>query len=565
MLEFDIIEYSVFIFMLGVSTLIGVYFGFIKKKEQDTVEGYLLGGKQMELFPIGMSLISSVISGYTLLGMPAEIYTFGSQYFVASLCNISVGIICIYIFLPVFYKLQLLSIYQYMEMRFNKKVRTMMSFFYTLTLLLYIPLVIYGPALALNQVSGLNVHGMALVVSAVCIFYTTVGGLKAVVWTDTLQTLIMVVSVVFVAIVGTIRVGGISAIMEAAAEGERLEMNNFDPDPFQRSTFWTVFIGLTITLTGFNTLNPSSTQRFISLNTMTKAKWSVLFYHTGAFIFFILSCYMGLVVYAEYKSCDPLATRMISSSDQIIPFFIMDVVGSYRGLPGLFVAGVVSAALSTMSAGLNTVSGTIYEDFIEPVLGKTTERRASNIMKILSAVFGILCVLLVMVIDKLGTLVELANTLVSLTTGSSLGIFILGLLFPHATSLGAIVGGLSGISAMSWIVIGSRSAIASGDLVYAVKPISVDGCLFNITGIDLKLPKAATSENVFPLYRLSIFYYTALGSITTVIVGLLVSFIAGPNRVEKVDRSLLTPVIHRFLPDYKPVPTKETELKQMKP
>lgn len=559
---FDLVEYSVFAAMMGLSALIGVYFGFIKGG-QDTVDGYLLGGKKMGLIPISISLTSSSISGVTILGIPTEIYTYGTQYMAAVFCFFTVSIICAIVFLPVFHKLQIISVYEYLELRFNQKVRRMVSFFYTLSLLIYIPVVIYGPALALNQVTGQNIHGTSLLVSAVCIFYTTFGGLKAVVWTDTLQAVVMVASCVVVAIIGTSRVGGLGRIFEIAAKGDRLEMFNLDPSPFERATFWTIVVGVTMSWTSGTAISPSVVQRFVSLSTVKKAQWSVLWFHIGCFIFFSLSCFMGLVIYAHYHSCDPRATGMIKSADQIVPFFILDAVGDYRGLPGLFLAGVVSAALSTMSCGLNTVAGTMYEDFIEPMLGKTTDRRASNIMKVLSAVFGVLCVLLVMVIEKLGSLLELTNAVGALTAGAILGIFILGVFFPQATSLGAFVGGLSGLVVLSWVITGSRAAFAAGDLVYPSKPISVQGCSFNLTDIHSVVPPGKTSEDVFRLYELSVFLYVTLGTVITVIVGLITSYLTGANKVESVDRSLLTPVIHRFLPEYRPVPAKEVELKEM--
>ncbi|XP_014279125.1 sodium-coupled monocarboxylate transporter 2 [Halyomorpha halys] len=557
---FDWIEYTTFFLVLGISSFIGVFFGFIKTDGQNTVNGYLLGGKKMGLFPVSISLVSSFTSGNTILGTPAEVYTYGTQYLLATICFVIVGFLCAYVFLPVFYKLQLLSLYEYMELRFNKFVRNVVSFLYTFSLLIYIPIVIYGPAIALNQASNFDVYTIAIVVCTVCIFYTTFGGLKAVVWSDTIQGLIMVLSAVIVAVIGTIKVGGVAKVFEAASEGERLEFFRMDIDPRVRLSFWTIVIGITFTWTGSGTISPSAIQRFISLRTMREAKIAVLNFKIGCFILFFLSGYMGLVIYATYKTCDPKTSGMISRSDQILPFFILDVAGNVKGLAGLFLAGVVCAALSTMSTGLNTVAGTLYEDFIQPTFGKTTDARAATIMKMLSAAFGFVCLALVVVVAKLGSLVEISVGLGGVTNGAILGVFILGLFFPQANSKGAAAGGMAGLLSMGVTTFGSRTAVAAGYLVHPIKPTSIDNCDFNITinSANLWTPSAA-SGNVFPLFEVSLFYYGFMGCIISVTVGLFVSYFTGPNKVADVNRDLLSPLIYPFLPKYSDVPLKEKE------
>ncbi|XP_020295851.1 sodium-coupled monocarboxylate transporter 2-like isoform X2 [Pseudomyrmex gracilis] len=100
----------------------------------------------------------------------------------------------------------------------------------------------------------------------------------------------------------------------------------------------------------------------------------------------LLSVFIGLIMYAKYYNCDPFLIKAISRTDQTLPYYVMDVAGHLPGLPGLFLAGLVSAALATMSASLNTVSGTIYEDFISPWIldGPKKDATAANIMKIIN-------------------------------------------------------------------------------------------------------------------------------------------------------------------------------------
>lgn len=176
----------------------------------------------MNFFPIAASLIASHISGITLMSIPAEMYANGTQYAIMMIPAIAVGFALTYIYIPVFYELQLTSSFQYLEMRFDKSVRRMASFIYAISIIIFVPIVVYVPALAFSQVSGINLHVITFVTSIICVFYTTVGGLKAVVWTDTLQFVLMIGAICCVIFLGLQTTGGIVNVWETADRGGRL-------------------------------------------------------------------------------------------------------------------------------------------------------------------------------------------------------------------------------------------------------------------------------------------------------------------------------------------------------
>lgn len=140
------------------------------------------------------------------------------------------------------------------------------------------------------------------------------------------------------------------------------------------------------------------------------------------------------MMYARYADCDPFTTGAVEKNDQLLPYFIMDVASHIPGLSGLFIAGIFCAALSTLSACLNCVAGTLYEDFVSKFVGDVQEKTAAYILKILVVVTGLLCMSLVYLIEHLGGILPLAIGLGGITTGPLLGLFTLGLLFPRASS-----------------------------------------------------------------------------------------------------------------------------------
>uniref|UniRef100_A0A182KCM1 Uncharacterized protein n=1 Tax=Anopheles christyi TaxID=43041 RepID=A0A182KCM1_9DIPT len=237
--QFSVVDYCMFGAMLILSAACGIYFGFFKRNKggdtatpessssddesahrtvtnagskrtkttfgSSTMDEYLLGSRKLKAFPVAMSLVAGYISGVTILGTPAEIYNFGTQYWLIVIPILLMGVAVCTVYLPVFCSLKLNSSYEYLELRFNSSVRSIASVMFVIDevlikdiLLLFLPMIIYVPALAFNQVTGFNLYVIGAIVCVVCIFYTLLGGIKAVVFTDAWQVVVMFISVVVV-------------------------------------------------------------------------------------------------------------------------------------------------------------------------------------------------------------------------------------------------------------------------------------------------------------------------------------------------------------------------------
>ncbi|XP_054261817.1 sodium-coupled monocarboxylate transporter 2-like isoform X2 [Macrosteles quadrilineatus] len=519
---FDWVDYTVFGAMLVLSVLIGVYFAILAKDKQASSAEYLMGGRTMGIFPISMSLIASYISGISLLGIPAEMYVYGTQYWAIVFSDCFVSVTMIYVYLPVFFKLKITSSYEYLNMRFNKAVCIMGSGIFLLKMMLYIPMVIYVPALAFSQVTGVNLHLITPLVSIVCIFYTTVGGLKAVVWTDTLQTILMLAGVVVVLVMGTWHLGGPGVVWERNRLSGRLEFLNTDLDITTRHTLWTMLFGNYFYWLAACSVNQAMVQRCLAMPTLRKANYTVLILAVGIMGLVSMCCYTGLVLFAYFHDCDPVSTKMIGKSDQLLPYFVMEIAGAVPGFPGVFMSGVFSAALSSMSTGLNSMCGVIYTDFVTPCLRRPiSEARASWIMKGIVLTIGVLCVAMVFLVEQLGAIIQ-----------------------------GALAGGLASIVFLAWLSVGTQRAVARGVITFPQKPVYTYGCpedILNRTIAFVTHPRVL--EEPLAVYRVSYMWYSVIGTTITLVVGMLVSWATGFTDPATVDRDLLTPVIHRFLPD----------------
>ncbi|XP_011269020.1 sodium-coupled monocarboxylate transporter 1 [Camponotus floridanus] len=547
-------DYVFFNLLLLVSILIGVYFGFFSK--QDSTTEYLLGGKRMGFFPVAMSIIASHISGITLLGIPAEVFHHGTQYAACIITATLTAVITSYIFLPVFFKLQLTSTFEYLEVRFARPVRILSSVLFTISLFMYLPIVIYVPAIAFAQVTKLSVHMITPVVCIVCIIYTSIGGLKAVVWTDTIQFSVTVGGLVTILVLGVLSVGSIEEVWRISGEGGRLIFFNMDPSLLSRNTFWGTTVGMTATWLGHLAIHPGAVQRFLSVPREIDAKHGIVITAIGMIIVKLISVFTGLIMFAKYHDCDPFLTKAISRTDQTLPYYVMDVAGHLPGLPGLFLAGLVSAALATMSAGLNTVSGTIYEDFISPWVPERSrkEATAANIMKAIVLITGAISVGLVFLVERLGPVFQLALSMRGVTDGPLLGLFVLGMLVPWANTKGVLFGSGVGLISMFWLVGGAHWYTMHGKMKFDSLPTSIDGCPYPLNEtLTTATPTPVwieAAEEPMALFQISFMHYTLIGSTIVVIAGIIGSYIFGVD-LESVDPDHITPIMKRFLPPRK--------------
>ncbi|XP_058984473.1 sodium-coupled monocarboxylate transporter 1 isoform X1 [Musca domestica] len=579
--HFGIVDYCVFVLMLIICAAIGFYFGFIEKKQKKKGQkgsateqrrgsealDYLVGGRKMKVFPVSLSLVASFVSGISLLGTSTEIYVYGTQYAFILITLALSGVISWYVFLPVFCNLQLTSTYEYFEMRFGKGIRLFGSILFSLGTITWLPIVIYVPALAFNQVTGVNIHIITPVVCMVCIFYTCVGGLKAVVWTDVIQTVIMVGAIIFVIVKGTIDVGGLGVVWERNVATGRIEIPELTWDPTSRVSMLSILVGTTLWYTQVNCGNQVIVQRYLSVPSLKEAKVACIYFTVGIIIINVLTMYNGLLIFANYHDCDPLSTQLAKAKDQMVPLMVMETLKSLPGMAGLFVAGVFSAALSSLSTGLNSLAAVFLEDYIKP-FKKTplTERQTAWIMRLTVVIIGIISVALVLVIQFLGhAVIQLSTTLASVTGGPLLSLFLMGLLMPWINSKSAISGCIVAFVTMTWICIKCQIALATGELVYPEKPFSTEGCTYdfepkmtpaNATIID-------TSSKTFAqyIYQMSFFFYAAVGCFISVAVAHLASCAFGRNDPATMNRQLFPPFVRKFIKskEYQSVFDKEDE------
>ncbi|XP_048251305.1 sodium-coupled monocarboxylate transporter 1-like isoform X2 [Haliotis rufescens] len=550
---FGAADYAVFALMLAVSAAIGVFFAFWGNRQKTTGE-FLMGGKDMKTVPVAISILVSFMSAILILGTPAEMYREGTQYYLYTFGLIGAIVISAVLYVPLLYPLKYTSSFEYLEKRFNSRAAKLTGTCILITQqVLYMGIASFAPSTALEAVTGFPTWASIVTVGLVSTFYTSLGGMKAVVWTDVFQSAVMLAGVLAIVIKGISVVGGMEEVWRLNDEWGRIKFFDFNPDPTARHSFWSLVIGTLIGWSSFYGVNQASVQRYCALPTLQQAKLAVLLNVIGILVLLTLVCLAGITVFAYYakKGCDPLSAKSISNANQLTPYFVMEVLG-YPGLPGLFVSCLFSGALSTMSSCLNALAAVCWEDFLKPVLGeRLNEGQKTLVTKLLVLVFGGAGIGTAFMAKNLGgTVLQASLSFTGAASGPLLGLFALGAFFPWANWIGAVVGGVLGLVFPLWISIGAYTVVGTpSGLEYPTHNCSIPNITMTSTMSTVMPTDEAPLQHagISALYTVSYLWYPAIGGGTVIVVGLIVSAVTGMNRLGDVDTRYLVPFFDRLI------------------
>ena len=221
-------------------------------------------------------------------------------------------------------------------------------------------------------------------------------------------------------------------------------------------------------------------QRYICVRSTRDAKHALYINAVSSAIIILSSCFIGVILYAYYANCDPFISKQIEDVDQIFPYFIMEVLGDKKGLPGIFLACIFSGSLSTISSGLNSLTAVLIEDFYKGLLSRTlTDQRQGFLSKIASVILGVFVMLLTYLVSYLGSILNAGLSLFGVLEGPIMGVFILGLFFPQANRRGGLIGFLVGLVFMLWIFLGAQ--FTKHQMADLTLPLSIINCTSNST------------------------------------------------------------------------------------
>ncbi|XP_033761207.1 sodium-coupled monocarboxylate transporter 1-like [Pecten maximus] len=478
-------DYTIFIITLILSLGIGLFYS-LRGTKKKTTKQFILGDGNMSPFPVALSLMVSYESGIMMLGVPAEVYMYGMQWYMSIIGTFISQLLTLVLIIPLQKKLNYTSMNQYFEHRYNSHwIRVFATIVGLLARANYLGSVLFVPAVTLEMVAGIPMWASIITLTAVVVVYTIIGGFTAVIWTDVFQAVLMFGAMFATLIKGTMEAGGITNTWSIVKEKGRLNMLDFNPDPTLRQSFWSLFIGGLIYGLRLQ-FNQATFQRVKATPTVSTAKR--MYFMAAVLALFIagLAVMEGAIMFAYYqtKGCDPLEANQVRNENQLIAKLVRDIFHDTPCLPGLFLAALFSASLSTMSSVLSAMSAMFWEDIVKPHTKPMSDKRAIRVAQSSVLLFGAVAVFIAFAISGIdGPVSRILDITGACLEGAVAGLFILGWFNRKANVLGALVGASVCVVVVGWISVGKL--VSSGVRVNPkLEPASIENCpMFNLSGI----------------------------------------------------------------------------------
>ena len=412
--------------------------------QQHTNEDYFLGGRRMHWVTVALSLFAGLFSSLSFVGLPREAAYDDYHLYLAILCiPLVVTPLVAWLFVPMYHRLKITSAYEYMEYRFNRSVRRLCSALWLFSQIGWMGNLLFAVGLILQVVLDLSDSQLILSLVMVGLFatlYTALGGVKAVIWTDVLQTVTLGGGMLAVLLITVSRIeGGWSTIWQIAIEHNKFAMFDFQFDLSERANFYSAaafglfayFAVFAVTLT--------SAQRYVTVATVAAARRCLILnavFSTGIGLIFFL---VGTVLFVFYHQPGGLGEfPQLLREDQLVPHFVMTEIPHF-GLVGVLVAGLFAAAMSSIDTGINSTTMAIVCDWMG------NRNLGVGFSRILTLGCGILTILISLLISYFHKNVfDIIIAIVGTFLGLILGLFLLGMLSKRANTAGAWIGFIAG-------------------------------------------------------------------------------------------------------------------------
>lgn len=479
--NFGLINYLTLFLYLGGMVWLGS--SFMSKNK--TTDDFFRGGQRIPWWAAGVSIFATMLSSITFMAIPAQAYSVGWNLFLAN-SYLLITPLVVWVYLPFYRKLNITSAYEYLEQRFNVASRLIASGLFMLFQCGRIAIVLFLPSLALATVSDLSVTNCILLMGVLCVLYTMLGGMEAVIWTDFIQTFILLGGALWALVAIMLRIdGGVAvAVREAAAHGKFFQSVSWDWSLVLVSG-WIIMIGSIFTNLFPYTASQDVVQRYVTTpdeKTAARAIWSNAAISLPAqAIFFAIGTAL-FVFYRHYpERLDP-----VIQTDGIFPLFIVNELPA--GIAGLIVAGIFAAAQSTLAGSLNSVATAWVTDFHVRIYPEGSDRSRLRVARLVTLLVGGVGTGVAIVLAKtdIRSLWETFIAVIGLFGGTISGLFMLGVFSRRAHGRGALVGAVASTVIVGlvyfyklttyWLypVIGVTSCVVLGWVASLVLPESVD-------------------------------------------------------------------------------------------
>lgn len=452
-------------------------------RRQTTIEDYYLGGRGLRWWTVGLSTMATQLGAISFISAPAfvALKPNGGLIWLGYEFAVPLAMIFLMIFIvPVLYQAKVISIYEYLERRFDSTTRSLISVIFQISRALASGVSFYALGIVLSAVLDIPLAPTIIFVGVISILYETLGGIKADIYSDVIQMLVLTLGIIVCGWVAYGLAGGWENIVSTISP-ERLQVMNISSHGFGDGSdfsFWALVFGGFFLYASYYGCDQSQVQRQLSAKNIDESKRSLLFNGFGRFPVVVAYCAMGLFIGAfaiqnrEFMNLIP-----DGKVDYMVPVFILNYLP--HGVIGFIIVAILAAFMSSIDSAINSLSAAtmkdIYQRHVKP---NADESHYFLWSKIFTVIWGIICTAFAFLVGSISeTVIEAINKVGSVFYGPILAVFILGILTKTATANGAKAGVVSGIlvnlvlwfgfpdvSWLWWNATGCVSALAVGHM-----------------------------------------------------------------------------------------------------
>lgn len=426
--------------------IIGLYlagitlFGLRFRKHRRTLRDYFLADRNIPWWAIALSIVAAETSTLTIISIPGLAYDTNLTFLQVVMGYVVGRVIISFVLLPHYFRGDLYTAYELIERRFGRGLRSLTASLFLITRAAAEGVRVYAVSIVVAIALGTGQVASIAIITALTLIYTFEGGLAAVIWTDVVQTAIYIGgTLVGLFTIAHLVPGGWHAIHTVAADTGKLRVFDFSFDFWQPYTFWAGIIGGAFLTTASHGTDQLIVQRLLAARNQKQSVTALLSSGLAILFQFGLFLIVGVMLFAYYHK----PSALFGKADRIYPTFI--VTQMPHGISGLLIAAILAAAMSNLSAALNSLSSSSMMDFYLRRHPEIDERRRIQLSRFSTLFWAlILFGLAVLSLHLVSHVIEVALQIVSVPYGALLGAFLLGVLTRRANQRGALLGMVSG-------------------------------------------------------------------------------------------------------------------------
>jgi solute:Na+ symporter, SSS family len=441
-------DFAIIALYLAGITLFGLRF----RKKQRSLRDYFLAGRDIPWWAIALSIVAAETSTLTIISIPGLAYDSNLNFLQVVVGYVVGRVVISLVLLPHYFRGDLYTAYELIERRFGRGLRSFTAGLFLFTRAAAEGVRVYAVSIVVSIALGTGQILSIAIITGLTLIYTFEGGLAAVIWTDVVQTMIYVGgTLVGLVTIAHLVPGGWPAIHAAAANAGKLQIFDFHPNFFVPYTFWAGVIGGTFFTIASHGTDQLIVQRLLAARGQKQSATALIFSGVAVLFQFALFLIVGVMLWAYYR----VPSVLFGRADRIYPAFIVNKMP--HGISGLLIAAILAAAMSNLSAALNSLSSSAILDFyarFRPQIEEKTKMRLSRLATLIWAV--VLFGLALIALRKAGRVVEVGLQIASVAYGALLGAFLLGVLTRRANQMGTATGMVCGLITELYLWLGTQ-------------------------------------------------------------------------------------------------------------